>query len=173
MSDIIDPKGSAPVNPRSNVFVDQTRGQEQVEGSEVRAAAYGCLDDGPVLVRSTNPPMKHRGLTIGTLTMVTVSLITFWMPGLGSLMAGVFGGFFAKRWKRSFIAAALASVAVPLILRFLDIMRPEQGLHDLYGIGMVNWTIVHIVSLFIGTAIGVYSCPLVERSGGLRQELPE
>jgi hypothetical protein len=172
MSDIIDPKGSTPVNPRSDVFVDQTREQELVEGSEVRAAAYS-LDDGPVEVRSSNPSLKHRGLTIGALTMITVSFITFWIPGLGSLMAGFFGGFFAKRWKRSFIAAALASVAVPLILRFLDIMRPEQGLHDLYGIGLVNWTILHIVSLFIGTAIGVYSCPLVERSGGLRQELPE
>ncbi|ATB43959.1 hypothetical protein CYFUS_009440 [Cystobacter fuscus] len=171
MSDIIDPKGSVPVNPRSDVFVDQTRGQE-LEGSQVRAAAFS-LDDGPVLVRSGDLTLKNRGLIIGTLTMVTVSLITFWMPGLGSLMAGFFGGFFAKRWKRSFIAAALASVAVPLILRFLDLMRPVQGLHDLYGIGMVNWTILHIVSLFIGTAIGVYSCPLVERSGGLRQELPE
>ncbi|MFY0581909.1 hypothetical protein ACN28S_53375 [Cystobacter fuscus] len=32
MSDIIDPKGSVPVTPRSDVFVDQTRGQE-LEGS--------------------------------------------------------------------------------------------------------------------------------------------
>ena len=173
MSEITDRKGAAPLNPSSGVFVDQTRERELVDGSQVRAAAYGSLDDGPVLVRSSDPSLKHRGLIIGFLTMVSISFITFWIPGLGSLMAGFFGGFFAKRWKRSFIAAALASVAVPLMLGFLDFMRPVHGLHDLYGIGLVDWTILHIVSLFIGTASGVYSCPLVDRSGGLRRELPE
>jgi hypothetical protein len=173
MSDIIDPQGSPPVNPRSDVFVDQTGAQELVDASEVPAAPHSSIEEGPVLVRSSDLTLQHRGLVIGTLTMMTVSLITFWIPGLGSLMAGVFGGFFAKRWKRSFVAAALASVVVPLMIGFLDFMKPAHGLHFLYGIGLVNWTILHIVSLFIGTAIGVYSCPLVDRSGGLRQELPE
>ena len=169
MSDIIDPQ--SPVPPK--------RRPEVSDESAVRAAAYpsstedGYFPQGPVLVRSSDFEMKHRGLAIGAFSMVIISLLTFWMPGFGSLMAGLTGGFFAKRWGRAFAAAAFASVAVPLTMAFLNGMKATGDLRFLYGLGFRDWTILHIVSLFLGAAMGVYSCPLEDRSGGLRRELPE
>jgi hypothetical protein len=179
MSDIIEPQDRVFVR-RQGLIVDDSLDPVPAEGSALRANAYPASDvepgdftDGPVLVRSSGFELQHRGITIGALTMVTISFLTFWVPGLGAILAGMAGGFFAKRWGRAFLSAAIASVAVPAALVFLDTMKATGDLRFLWGLGFANWTLLHIVSLFIGAALGVYSCPLVDRSGGLRRELPE
>lgn len=171
MSDIIEPQDRLPQRsqePEAQESVLRARGYPATE-TEPSAS----LDNGPVEVRPGGLELQHRGLIIGATTMVVISFLTFWVPGLGAILAGMAGGFAAKRWGRAFVAAAIASAVVPATLVVLNVMKATGDLRFLWGLGFTNWTILHVVSLFIGAALGVYSCPLVERSGGLRRELPE
>ena len=83
----------------------------------------------------------------------------------------------------SFVAGTAATIALALGAPWVVKIALAFGPWDYFALMVLAFTTVSaafgdsrlkgIVSLFIGTAIGVYSCPLVERSGGLRQELPE
>ncbi|ATB29147.1 hypothetical protein [Melittangium boletus] len=133
-------------------------------------ARFTYVDDSPVVVRSGEFQIDHRGVVIGAFTMVLVSFLTFWMPLFGPLMAGAFGGFFAKRWGRAFAAAAFASVAVPFLLVVLNGFTKTGNLGFLLGLTFWQWTIAHAVCMFIGAASGVFSVPRSER-GLLEREI--
>lgn len=177
MSDILEPQSPMP-EPHREELVTNPYEREFLESREAPHIA-GQLPSGPVegedfILRSassTGLDLEHRGVIIGTFTMVFLSFITFWAPGLSGLLAGTFGGFFAKRWKRAFLAAAIASVATPALLAFLYGWMRTGSYYFLYGLGFGRWTALHIVSLFIGAAAGVYSRPLAERRG-LQREVP-
>lgn len=180
MSDIIDPQ--RPVVPparRDSLVVDETLHQASLGASELRSAAYPPTevaehyDLEPVIVRSSNLEFKNRGQLMSGFAMVAIAFIGFWIPVVGSLAAGLVGGVLARRWGRAFLSAAVATVAVPGILVVLNALKATGDLRFLLGLGFGNWMILHVVSLFVGAAMGVYSCPLVLRSGGLRREPPE
>jgi hypothetical protein len=127
-------------------------------------ARYTYVDDSPVIVRSgSDLPIEHRGLVIAVMSMVAISFLTFWVPLFGSLLAGAVGGFFARRWGRAFTAAAVASVAVPVMLFVLNGFKPGGSMAFLLGLTFAQWIVMHVVSLFVGAATGVYSRPLSER----------
>jgi hypothetical protein len=177
MSDINDTQGPQP-RTRREILEDQKCERGVWGGREVRATASEPLPDieetgyHGVMVRespSTGVEIKHRGLFIGAFTMVFVSAILFFAPFFNSLLAGAFGGFFAKRWGRAFGAAAIASVAVPALFAFFYGFDTPDFLYLFYGLGFWGWTALHVVGLFIGTASGVYSRPLAERRGFRRE----
>ncbi|HEX8435958.1 hypothetical protein [Archangium sp.] len=179
MSDITDNQGPQP-RTRREILEDQQCERGVWGGREVHATASEPLPDiqetgyQGVMVRETpthGVEIKHRGLVIGAFTMVFMSTLLFFAPFLNSLMAGAFGGFFAKRWGRAFGAAAIASVAVPAIFAFFYGFFDTPDFYNLfYGLGFGGWTALHVVGLLIGTASGVYSRPLAERRG-LRREV--
>jgi hypothetical protein len=179
MSETIDPQGPKP-RTRREILEDKQCERGVLGGPEVRAIASEPLPDFEdtgyhgVLVRETptnGMEIKHRGLVISAFTMVFVSTILFFVPGLNSLMAGAFGGFFAKRWGRAFGAAVVASVAVPALFAFLYNAFDTPDFYNLfYGLGFGGWTALHIVGLFIGAASGVYSRQPEERRR-IRREL--
>ena len=180
MSDIIDPMRSVlPVSQRDTLVTEDSLHQAALGTSELRSAAYPHMevsehyDLEPVIVRSSEFQLHNRGQLMSGFAMVAIAFIGFWMPVIGSLVAGLVGGVLARRWGRAFLSAAVATVAVPAILVFLNTMKATGHERFLLGLGFGNWMILHVVSLFIGAAIGVYSCPLVLRSGGLRREPPE
>lgn len=177
MSDILESQKPL-VEPRGEELVANPYEREFLESREA-APVVGSLPSGPVegvdyVLRSegnTGLAFEQRGLLIGAFTMVLISFLTFWAPGVSGLLAGAFGGFFAKRWKRAFIAAGMASVATPAMLAFLEGWTRTGSLNFLSGMSFWQWTALHVVGLFVGAASGVYSRPLAERRG-LQRELP-
>lgn len=179
MSEFIDPQNPRP-KTRREVLEDGQCDRGLLGGREVHTTASEPMPDiqdsgyHEVLVRETPTegiPFKNRGLTIGAFTMVFVSLITFWMPFLNGMLGGVFGGFFARRWKRAFLAAAMASVAVPATIAFLYGFDTPDLLYFMYGLGFWRWTALHVLGMFIGAAAGVYSRPVADRRRFLRREI--
>lgn len=173
MSEFIDPQNPKP-KTRREVLEDGQCQRGMLGGREIRTTASEPLPDiqdsgyHEVLARETPTdgiPIKNRGLVIGAFTMTFVGLITFWMPFLNGMLGGVFGGFFAKQWKRAFAAAAFASVAVPAAIAFFYGWDTPDLLYFMYGLGFWRWTALHVLGTFLGTAAGVYSRPLTERRG--------
>ncbi|MFL5351723.1 hypothetical protein [Archangium sp.] len=175
MSDIVDPNRP---RTRREVLEDAECQRGILGGRELRATATEPLPDieettyREVLVReapSDGLPILRRGLVIATFTMVFIAAILFFAPGFNALMAGVFGGFFARRWGRAFVAAALASVAVPAFFAFLYGWDTPDMLYLFYGLGFGGWSLLNAVCMFIGAAAGVYSRPLADR--GLHRDV--
>lgn len=171
MSDIIDPKNPQP-RTRREVLEDSQCERGLMGGRVVRTGAAEPLPDieettyREVLVReapSDGVPILHRGFVIATFTMVFIAAILFFAPGFNALMAGAFGGFFARRWGRAFTAAAFASVLVPAVFAFLFAWRTPDPLYLFYGMGFWGWSVLNAVCMFIGAAAGVYSRPLADR----------
>jgi hypothetical protein len=179
MSEFIDPQNPKP-KTRREVLEDGQCERGLLGGREVRTTASEPLPDiqdsgyHEVLVLETPTegiPFKNRGLVIGAFTMVFVGLITFWMPFLNGMLGGVFGGFFARTWKRAFVAAALASVAVPATIAFFYGFDTPDLLYFMYGLGFWRWTALHVLGMFIGAAAGVYSRPEADRRRFIRREI--
>lgn len=177
MSDTVDPKNFKPRTRREALEnVECERGL--LGGREIRTTATEPLPDieettyREVLVREAPAdglPILHRGFIISAFTMVLIGVVTFFAPGLNALMAGAFGGFFAKRWKRAFAAAAFASVAVPAFFAFLYAWDTPDMLYLFYGLGFWGWSVLNAVCMFLGAAAGVYSRPLEDRRGFRRE----
>ncbi len=169
MSELFDPNSPKP-RTRREALEKEPCERGFLGGREIRTTATEPLPDiqetgyrDVVAQSSQSVELKHRGFVIGTFTMVLISLITFFAPGLNALLGGVFGGFFAKRWGRAFAAAAVASVMVPAIFAFFFGFDTPDFLYLFYGLGFWGWTALHVVCMFIGAAAGVYSRPLAER----------
>jgi len=170
MSENINDQGPKP-RTRREVLEDQN-GERGMWGREVHATATEPLPEisetgyQDVMVRETpvnGLEFKNRGLVISVLTMTLVSLATFYFPFLNSLLGGVFGGFFAKRWGRAFTAAAISSVAVPGTIGFLYAFDTPDLHYMFYGMGFWGFVALNAVGMFIGAAAGVYSRPLADR----------
>lgn len=67
----------------------------------------------------------------GSFWMLVLSVLLFWLPGLGSLIAGVVGGKIAGGVGRAFIASIIPSIALGAILGFL--------IKALTGVAWVAW----------------------------------
>lgn len=178
MSDILDPQNTPPVTRRE--ILENGPSEKGLLGA--RTSYTTATEPLPEVVDSgdrdfrlepslnTGVQFEQRGLVIGAFTMVFISFALFWVPVLGAMLAGAFGGFFAKRWKSGFMAAAFASVAVPIALAFLNLWMKTGALNFTYGMNFLGWSALHIVAMFIGTAAGVYSRPHAERRG-LREDI--
>jgi hypothetical protein len=173
MSEPIDPNNPRP-RTRREVLEDAQCERGILGGREIRTTAAEPLPDieestyRDVLVRETptnGVEIQHRGFVISAFTMVFLAVILFFAPGLNSLLAGAFGGFFARRWGRAFAAAAFASVAVPAFFAFLYGWDTPDLLYLFYGLGFWGWSLLNAVGMFIGAASGVYSRPVADRRG--------
>lgn len=59
----------------------------------------------------------HKGsLTMAVIWMMVISLILFWLPVAGPLLAGIVGGYAAGRPGRGLLAAILPTLILCLIL---------------------------------------------------------
>ena len=179
MADIHDPSNHQP--PTRREVLERGPSERGFLGDRValttatepRPEVHEVLDSDAVL--KTEGPgglvFQNRGILIGAFAMVFINLITFWMPGMSALLAGAFGGFFAKRWKSGMVAAAIASVALPATLAFLRLWMRTDTSYFLLGINFFLYALLNAVCLFLGAAAGVYSRPLAERRGLSREVL--
>ncbi|QAT88615.1 hypothetical protein EJ065_7090 [Corallococcus coralloides] len=103
---------------------------------------------------------KHNRFDVSVLTMVLISTVTFFIPLFNGLLAGTFGGFHAGRPRRALAAAAVASVVVPAAFYVAFNVFSVGGVRIFLGLGWGNWTLLHVIGLFIGALCGAASRPV-------------
>lgn len=103
---------------------------------------------------------KHNRFDVSVLTMVLISAVTFFIPLFNGLLAGVFGGFHAGRPRRALAAALVASVVVPATFYVAFNVFSVGSVRVFYGLGWWNWTMLHVIGLFIGALCGASSRPV-------------
>ncbi|RKH61767.1 hypothetical protein [Corallococcus aberystwythensis] len=113
-----------------------------------------------VRVEESRIVWRHNRFDVSVLTMVLMSGVTFFIPLLNGLFGGVFGGFHAGRPLRALAAALIASVVVPATLYVGFNVFSVGGVRVFYGLGWLNWTMLHAIGLFIGALCGAYSRPV-------------
>jgi hypothetical protein len=96
----------------------------------------------------------HRSVIFGSLVMVVVSLVLFFMPLINGLIGGIVGGYLVGNVKRALLAAILPAVlvAIGLWIIFGLFEAPVLGLFAGLAVGM--WILITDLALFIGAAIG-------------------
>lgn len=102
----------------------------------------------------------HNRFKVSVLTMVLISTITFFIPLFNGLLAGAFGGFHAVRPRRALAAALVAAVVVPAGFFVAYDIFSVGSERLFYGLGWWNWTLLHIIGLFIGALCGASSHPV-------------
>lgn len=112
---------------------------------------------------------KHNRFDVSVLTMVLISAVTFFIPLFNGLLAGTFGGFHAGRPRRALAAALVTAVAVPATLYVFFNVFSVGSVRVFYGMGWLNWTMLHAIGLFIGALAGASSRPMF--SGDVRAVL--
>ncbi|AFE07546.1 hypothetical protein COCOR_07457 [Corallococcus coralloides DSM 2259] len=120
---------------------------------------YTVLPPG-VRVEESYFTLKHNRFDVSVLTMVLISAITFFIPLFNGLLAGTFGGFHAGRPRRALAAAAVASVVVPAAFYVAFNVFSVGGERIFLGLGWGNWTLLHVIGLFIGALCGAASRPV-------------
>ncbi|MBU8898021.1 hypothetical protein KRR26_20605 [Corallococcus sp. M34] len=114
-----------------------------------------------VAVKEDGVAFLHGQFKVSALTMVLISLSIFWVPFFGSLIASTFGGFLAKKLPRAMYAAAVSSIVVPATLYVFFNVFAMGFVRFFSGLGLWNWTLLHIIATFIGAFAGAASQGLV------------
>ena len=90
-----------------------------------------------------------------TLWMFLLSVLLFWLPVIGPLVAGFVGGRKAGSFGNAILAAILPGLIVGGILFFLASLLTGMPLFGfLAGLGGFALLAIHVVPLIIGAAIG-------------------
>ena len=104
----------------------------------------------------TGEPGENEGsVMLGALWMVGLSLILFWLPGIGPILAGLVGGK-----KAGGVGAALLAVLVPsLLLGFLffvfaGLLTAVPVIGIVAGAVGMLLPLVHVGPLLLGAIIG-------------------
>jgi hypothetical protein len=98
---------------------------------------------------------SNGSVLMGMIWMFIISLLLFWLPGLGSLIAGIVGGKQAGGVLAGMMAALLPGLLVAIGLFFAGTMLttlPVIGA-TLAGLGLLLY-VLYIPPLIIGALIG-------------------
>lgn len=102
------------------------------------------------------PQIKDQGSVFwGSFWMLVLSLLLFWLPGLGSLIAGIVGGKISGSVGRAFLASLLPSLVLGIALLVLaQLLIGIPWLSALVGLGSFMLAILGAGTLVIGALIG-------------------
>jgi hypothetical protein len=120
---------------------------------------YAVLPPG-TRVEDSQVVWKHNRFDVSVLTMVFVSMATFFVPLFNGLLAGTFGGFHAGRPRRALAAAVVTAVAVPGALYVAFNVFGVGGVRIFSGLGFTTWAILHAIGVVVGALAGAASKPL-------------
>ncbi|MDB5969508.1 MAG: hypothetical protein JWQ90_1958 [Hydrocarboniphaga sp.] len=100
--------------------------------------------------------LKDEGSVFwGAFWMLILSLLLFWLPGIGSLIAGIVGGKIAGSVGRAFLASILPSLVLGVALLVLaQLLIGIPWLAALIALGTVMFAIIGAGTLVIGALIG-------------------
>jgi len=92
---------------------------------------------------------------MGMIWMAVISLLLFWLPAVGPLIAGIVGGKVAGSVGGGFMAALLPGILLSLVLFFAGTLLtgiPVIGV--VAGMGVFMLILINIIPLLIGALIG-------------------
>ena len=98
---------------------------------------------------------ENGSVVMGMIWMCVISLLLFWLPGLGPLLAGIVGGKVAGGVGPGFMAALLPGLLLSAFLFFAGTMLtgiPMIG--AVAAMGTLVLILINIVPLLIGALIG-------------------
>lgn len=99
---------------------------------------------------------EEKGSVImGMIWMAVISLLLFWLPAAGPLIAGIAGGKVAGSVGAGFMAALLPGIMLSIVLFFTGTLLtgiPIIGV--IAGMGVFVLILINIIPLLIGALIG-------------------
>ena len=96
----------------------------------------------------------RASIVVGSLWMVFLSLILFFLPAINGLIAGLVGGYKVGSIKRGLIAAILPSVVVGAGLWILFVVLDVPVLGLVAGFAIAALIVLSDLGLFLGAALG-------------------
>lgn len=102
---------------------------------------------------------NNGSITMAMVWMFIISLLLFWLPGIGSLIAGIVGGKRAGGIMAGITAALLPGIIFAVILTFAGAFLPTlpligAAIGALVGISSLLIYVLYIPPLLIGALIG-------------------
>lgn len=99
---------------------------------------------------------EEKGSVImGMIWMAIISLLLFWLPAIGALLAGIVGGKVAGGVGSGLLAALLPGVLLALILFFAGTFLTGIPLVGaIAAMGTLILILINIIPLLIGALIG-------------------
>lgn len=97
----------------------------------------------------------NGSVIMGMIWMAVISLLLFWLPAIGPLIAGIVGGKVAGGVGDGLLAALLPAVILAVVLFFAGAMLtgiPVIG--AVFAMGFMILVVINIVPLLIGALIG-------------------
>lgn len=98
---------------------------------------------------------NNGSVFMGMVWMFIISLLLFWLPGIGSLIAGIVGGKQAGGVMNGMMAALLPGILLGIVLVFTATFLtalPIVGV-ALGGLGFLVY-VIYIAPLLVGALIG-------------------
>jgi hypothetical protein len=99
-------------------------------------------------------PGQSSSLFLAGGVMLVVSLLLFWLPVLGPLIAGFVGGRMAGGIGRALALAMLPAIALGLVIALVVAAFDLPALGTVTGIGVFVVVAVQDVPLLTGAAVG-------------------
>ena len=99
-------------------------------------------------------PPRRENVVVGSLWMVGLSLLLFWIPLVNGLIGGFVGGYKVGTIGRALAAAVLPAVVVALALWLLLAAFDLGGWGLLAGVGVGALIVFADLGIFIGAALG-------------------
>jgi len=99
---------------------------------------------------------EEKGSVImGMIWMAIISLLLFWLPAVGPLIAGIVGGKVAGSVGGGFMAALLPGILLSLVLFFAGTLLTGVPIIGVVaGMGVFVLILINIIPLLIGALIG-------------------
>jgi hypothetical protein len=92
---------------------------------------------------------------MGMIWMAIISLLLFWLPAVGPLIAGIVGGKVAGSVGGGFMAALLPGILLSLVLFFAGTLLTGVPIIGVVaGMGVFVLILINIIPLLIGALIG-------------------
>ena len=98
--------------------------------------------------------MKEGSMFRAALWMIIISILLFWLPVAGPLIAGVVGGRMAGSVGRAVTAALLPALIVAVLAFIVSALFSLPLIGAAAGIGLIVVAIVHGAPLLVGAVIG-------------------
>ncbi len=98
---------------------------------------------------------EKGSVIMGMIWMAVISLLLFWLPAVGPLIAGIVGGKIAGGVGGGFMAALLPAILLSVALFFAGTMLtgvPVIG--AVFAMGFMILVVINIIPLLIGALIG-------------------
>jgi len=99
---------------------------------------------------------EEKGSVImGMIWMAIISLLLFWLPAVGPLIAGIVGGKVAGSVGGGFMAALLPTLLLSLVLFFAGTLLTGVPIIGVVaGMGVFVLILINIIPLLTGALIG-------------------